>query len=49
MTSENTSSKTGRTRSVRKRLTVQWSSGRMPHIHRNPTFSRVARAIARLE
>ena len=49
MTSENTSSNTWRTRSVRKRFMVMWSSGLMPQIQRNPTFSLVARAMARLE
>lgn len=45
MSSEKTSSKTGRMRSDLKRLTVLCSMGRMPHIHKKPTSSRVARAI----
>lgn len=49
MTSENTSSNTGRMRSERKRLTVLWPSGRMPVSHMRFTFSRVAAAILRLE
>ena len=49
MTSENTSSNTWRTRSVRKRLMVMRPGGPMPQAQRNPTLSLVARAMARLE